>query len=261
MNILLTHQPGRLEGLEAALLAQGHTVRHQPAIRTEAIPAEAIPDCLLEPLLEPLHCDWWIFTSISAVQAAAQLGVFALPIPKIAVIGRGTAEALRRLGLQASLISPLEQASGLAQALLEHSQQSSGQFSGQPSRNRTHTWLKGNRSLPIFADQMREHGLSLREVIVYRTINQAIPEWPADAIVLSSPSAVAAIPATFNPKTQLIALGPSTLVAIQARGWQAIMATEASAHGVIQAMQNMPHGTRQPRIRRPRIRQPRTGQQ
>jgi uroporphyrinogen-III synthase len=212
LKILLTHQQGRLEGLATELLALGHVVEHLPLIQTK-------------PLFNPnlkllLNSDWWIFTSVSAVEAANTLKVFDLPIPKIAALGDATTRALTNLGLSVALTASKATAAGLAHSLLE--------FSG------VMTWLRGADALPDLRQVLQVKQPPVRELIIYETLQLPFPTIQADALVLCSPSAVQIIPDKLGSQVHCVALGNSTAAAITQRGWHAFVAQEPTVAGIIQ---------------------------
>ena len=92
MNILLTHSEGRLEGLAQALLTHGFKVTHQPLVLTEFLPArEARGEA------ERLRgADWLLFSSRTAVQAWAALGL-SLDTYDIGVVGQKTAAEVEKV--------------------------------------------------------------------------------------------------------------------------------------------------------------------
>ncbi len=219
MRILLTHQFGRLEGLEVALEARGHLLQHIPLIRTEV---------LWETDLEPLkHSDCWVFTSRSAIEASEQRGVFTLPRPKIAVIGRASARVLEGLGIQATIIGVEETALGLAKALLELPQTT------------VFAWVRGTLSLPDLQHELVKQHRRVHSVVMYHTVSLELPAMQTDVLVVSSPSALQAISDQCASQVQLIALGSSTAAAIEARGWTAIVALEPTVAGIVAALEKV----------------------
>jgi uroporphyrinogen-III synthase len=219
MIVTLTHQIGRLKGLDVALVARGHSVQHIPLIRTEV---------LWDANLESLgNTDWWVFTSISAIEAAAQLRVFNLPLKKIAVLGRASAGALQRLGIEPTLISPVETALGLAKVLLELPKTS------------VFTWFRGTLSLPDLQNELHKYDRNIQSITIYHTVSSECPVLTTDVLVIASPSAIRSIPESLVQQTQLLALGTSTLAAILARGWTALMVLEPSVEGILSTLEQI----------------------
>ncbi|WP_223299744.1 uroporphyrinogen-III synthase [Meiothermus taiwanensis] len=190
MRIALTQSEGRLEGLQERLEAMGLEVLRLPLVRTQTLPAD------LTPLAD---CRWWLFTSVSAVRAVLELGG-GLQGRALGAVGRATQQALEEAGGRVDLVAPEETAESLAEAFL--AQRPFG-FVGLP---------QGNRARPVLAQRLREAGYVVRSVVVYQT--QPVP-WPPELpvpelVLLSSPSAVEALPEAVGRQAHLLALGPTT---------------------------------------------------
>lgn len=119
-TIAVTRPKERVGTLAARLRALGANVIEAPCI--EIVPRQDTAP--LQQALQKPH-DWAVFTSPAGVQAAVdaleRIGrdLRALYGMKIAVIGRGTAQALRAYGLSADLIPAQYDGEHLAAALLE----------------------------------------------------------------------------------------------------------------------------------------------
>lgn len=219
MNVLLTHSEGRLEGLAEALSAQGFTVTHEPLVKTEVLPvyqARAAAERLF-------GAEWLLFTSRTAVKAWTTLGLPLGPY-KIGAVGQKTAEAVAKAGGSVSLVAEPANAEGLLQAFL--TRVSPPSRIGLPG---------GERALPTLSAGLSKAGFTVQKAVLYRTTPQPLTQTDADLIVLASPSAVAALPKTLG-RAQLVALGPSTQRAIEARGWHAAEARTPDALGAVQAV-------------------------
>lgn len=226
MRVLLTHHEGRLEGLAAALAARGFSVTHVPLIETAffqgdetAASARAL-----------LACDWLLFTSRTAVQAWAALGLpLTGEVPRVGVVGTGTGEDVARLGGTVALTAEPAHAQGLLATF--QTQTTPPARVGLPC---------GEGALPTLADGLTQAGFEVTKVSLYRTVTRAFPQTEPDLIVLASPSAVAVLPETLPSRTKLIALGPSTGQAVRARGRHATEAETPDLAGVVQAVLNAP---------------------
>ena len=218
MNILLTHSEGRLEDLAQALRTHGFRVTHQPLVHTELLPArEAYRE------VERLRgADWLLFSSRTAVQAWAALGL-SLDTYNIGVVGQKTAAEVERVGGTVSLRATPENAEGLLETFLTHV--SPPLRVGLPC---------GEGALPTLSN-LADAGFTVTKAVLYRTVTRPLTRLDADLIVLASPSAVAALPPTLG-RTRLVALGPSTHEAVRKRGWHAAEAQTPDAHGVVQAV-------------------------
>ena len=221
MRVLLTHREERLEGLEAALVAHGLEVVHHPLIETELLQGDAVTEAA-EALL---GCDWLLFTSRTAVQAWAALGLpLAGAVPKLGVVGGGTAQDIMRLGGQVALVAEPANAQGLLNTF--RACVAPPACIGLPC---------GEGALPTLADGLGKAGFGVMKVPLYRTMTRPFPEVEADLIVLASPSAVSALPETLPRRTKLVALGPSTAEAVKERGWNATKAATPDLAGVVRA--------------------------
>ena len=199
---------------------------HHPLVTTKLLPQGAV-----RPSAEALLAsDWLLFTSRSAVQAWAALG---LPLvlgphvrgPKLGAVGARTAADLTELGGHVALSAQPENARGLLETFVARV--------APPARVGLPC---GEGALPTLPDGLTGAGFSVTQAHLYRTVTQHFPNVAADLIVLASPSAVAALPEALEPGTQLVALGPSTCQAIRNRGWRATQAAAPTLRGVAEAV-------------------------
>ena len=268
MRIILTHAPGRFEGLETGLRRRGHTVVHAPLIATRARTGEEVR-AAAEALLS---LPWLLFTSRSAVEAWSALEVgWRAPAgrspgePRVGAVGRKTASALRAAGAEPALVAErASRASGLADAFLQHPEAASPV--GLP---------QGDRSLPTLRRALERAGFETRPLVLYETVTRP---WTGDAagsavaatgiaanriaaagvtaagvtasdaasdaatrgaelVVLASPSAVDALPGEVAGRATLIAIGPTTAAALQRRGVACRQARAPSVGGVLDAIE------------------------
>ena len=219
MNILLTHSEGRLEDLAQALRTHGFRVTHQPLVHTELLPArEAYRE------VERLRgADWLLFSSRTAVQAWAALGL-SLDSYNIGTVGQKTAAEVEKSGGTVAISAEPENAEGLLETFTAHV--SPPLQVGLPC---------GEGALPTLSAGLNDAGFTVTKAVLYRTVTRPITQLDADLIVLASPSAVAALPPTLG-QTRLVALGPSTYKAVRKRGWHAAEAQTPDVYGVVQAV-------------------------
>ncbi len=219
MKVLLTHSEGRLEGLAAALGAHGFRVSYEPLIETTFLPAHEVGDAARK-LLE---LDWLLFSSRTAVQAWADLGL-GLNTCKIGVVGQKTALEVTRSGGTVSLTAEPANADGLLQT-----------FSARVSPPAGVGLPCAERALPTLSAGLGHAGFTAVKVVLYRTATHSVTHTDADLIVLASPSAVAALPEA-SGHARLVALGSSTQQAVTERGWHAVEAPTPDIEGVVQAV-------------------------
>ncbi len=226
MIVALTQSVGRLAGLQGKLEKLGVRVLRVPLIRTEPIQGAN---------LEGLRvCRWWLFTSVSAVEAMVELNGFGTTQARdsrlYGAVGASTAHALLELaGITARLVSPIETARGLAQALIERYEP--GPFG----------WPCGERALPDLRQELEASGRELIAVPVYRGLELDFPrDLPQpDAIVVASPSAVNALPVDVARAATLVALGSSTAGAATACGYRVVTANAPSEAAVLAALESV----------------------
>jgi len=233
MRIFLTHSPGRLEGLVEGLERRGHQVTHHPLVVTRPRAGEDVRSEAQALLTLP----WLLFTSRSAVEAWTALGVgWAAPdagglATRVGAVGRKTASALRRAGVEPSLIAErASRAAGLADAFLEHPE-ATGPV-GLP---------QGDRALPTLRKTLERAGFETRPLVLYETVTQPWPhkaegsdqQGAPELVVLASPSAAQALPAEAAAAAALVAIGPTTAAALEERGLACRTAETPGVGGVL----------------------------
>ena len=231
MRIVLTQADGRLEALARALRDAGHDPVVAPLLRTRPL-VDAATRVAAKTLL---GMAWRCYASRSAVEAWVALGLPFDDGARLAAVGAGTARdlveqarAAHGPGLPPPLTPPPEgsSAAGLAAALLRAG--AAGQEVGL---------VQGRRARPELAQRLRAGGAFPRTATVYDVIT--LP-WQVtgrvDAVLLTSPSAAAALPREIGDHAVLIALGPTTAAALRERGWRCREAPEPSTEGVVSAL-------------------------
>ncbi len=227
MNVLLTHSEGRLERLAAALTARGFNVTHHPLIKTELLDNEITASAR-----DSLRSDWLLFTSRTAVWSWTSLGLpLTGQVPKLGAVGESTAQEITCSGGTVALVAEPASAQGLLETFRAHV--SPPARVGLPC---------GEQALPTLEAGLAHAGFKVSKLPLYRTLTQPLPNISADLIVLASPSAVAALPETLT-HARLVALGPSTVRAVRARGWRATEAKTPDTAGVVGAVLDAARGT------------------
>ena len=246
MKVLVTRPRERATDLCARLEAAELEPVCLPVIETQPLEDLAPLDAALAHLAT---YDWLIFASPEAARLfgtrAAALGVPAAAHaargrPRI-VAGPATAQALARDGIPAQVVSPFSAERVLAAI-------------APLVRARQRVLLpRGDRGLPTLADGLRTHGLTVDEVVLYRTVDaqsgstetlRSIAEHGLAAVTFFSPSAVAGLEAALRAalppeaithlKANAVAagIGPTTAAAARSAGWGTVVAppdTSASA--------------------------------
>ena len=225
MKVALTHSRGRLEGLDHELEALGFAVTRAPLIETRPRLGNAVRH-------HGLHLSelpWLLFSSRTAVQAWLLLG---LPLsgPRLGAVGPGTASALERGGGKVEVVGRPAGAEGLANRFL-------AQF-GAPSESPEAVGLPGgNLSRPTLRRRLEPTGVPVQPLVVYETVPlvwRADPE--VDVIVLSSPSAVQALPEPVGRRATLVTLGSSTSHEARLRGFVPLEAAAPSGTAILERL-------------------------
>jgi uroporphyrinogen III methyltransferase/synthase len=197
-RIVLTRAEETSGELATALRDEGFDVAECPLIRIEPIEG---------PPLELAGYDWLILTSRPGVeQLFARLDG---PLPRVAVVGPGTAAALREHGVEPAVVPRRSTQEGLVAELPR-----------PPGR-------------VLFAGAEDARDVLVREldadfVPLYRTVGLRPEHFPdADLVVLASPSAARAL-AAIRRDLPCVSIGPVTSEEARAAGLT--VATEASTH-------------------------------
>ncbi len=218
MNVVLTHSNNRFENLQTVLEQRGFSVVHHPLIRIQAT-----PNVNLEMILD---CEWWLFTSVSAVEALQARGV--LSGRKVAAVGVATAQALRQTGANVAFMAIGGNSKSFAKEFLAHKPASPIAVLG------------GDHSLMTLPNALRAANLEVRFLEVYQTFSNSWDNFVGcehHAIVLMSPSAVSVIPENVVQAADLVALGQTTAASILARGWTCVVAQKPEMAAVIEVLE------------------------
>jgi uroporphyrinogen-III synthase len=207
MKVVLTGTTGLTAPLAAALSAEGFEVETCPLVAVEP---------LAGPPVRAGEYDWLLLTSRSGVEA-----LFARVegrLPRVAVVGKGTAEALRERGLEPDLVAAVSTQEGLA------------------------AQLPRPVGRVLFAGAEDARGVLVRElgaefVPLYRTVELRPDRFPdADLVVLASASAARSF-AALALRTPCVSIGPVTSAEARALGLRVL--AEARTHdraGLVEAV-------------------------
>jgi uroporphyrinogen-III synthase len=225
--VALTQSRGRLETLQEMLEQRGFEVVRQPLIETQPL----LDEKTRHEAEGLLGCAWILCTSRTAAETWQQLSVGFPPNPKprtpnpmFGAVGKKTAEALQHIGIEVSIITHQQNAENFAEMFLNHPKAASPV--GLP---------RGDKALDTVQKRLEQHGFEVRPVVVYKTILCPQNFQTIDVIVLASPSAVEAV--MDKGKAQLVAIGDTTLKAVEARGWQAVKSASPEAEAIVEAIE------------------------
>ena len=198
MRIVLTGTEDGGRGLAEGLLGEGHDVLRCSLVRVE----------LLEgPPLSVVGYDWLLLTSRHGVEALFRR--LEGPLPRVAVVGPGTAAALREHGVEPALVARRSTQEGLAVEL------------PRPLGRALFAGAEGARDVLV-----RELGAEF--VPLYRTMEDAPEVFPdADLVVLASASAARAL-ARLRRDLPCVSIGPVTTAEAGRHGLQVV--AEAESH-------------------------------
>jgi uroporphyrinogen-III synthase len=207
MRVVLTGTE-RLSGpLAAELRALGLEVETCPLVSVEPLDG---------PPLRLAGYDWLLLTSRNGVDAL--LARVEGELPRVAVVGRGTAEALREHGVEPALVASVSTQEGLAAELPR-----------PPGRV---LFAGAEDARDVF---VRELGADFAPL--YRTVELRPERFPeADLAVLASASAARSL-AALAPGLRCVSIGPVTSAAARARGLHVV--AEAATHdreGLLEAV-------------------------
>jgi uroporphyrinogen III methyltransferase / synthase len=198
VRILLTRARESSGALASRLREEGFEVVERPLVRIEPIEG---------PSIRADAYDWVVLTSRIAVDRLFRR--LDGPLRRVAVIGPGTAEALRQRGIEPALIAAESTQEGLLAEL------------PRPAGRVLFAGAEGARDLLV-----RE--LAADFVPLYRTVEDAPETLPeVDLAVLASPSAARAL-ASVRTDLPCVSIGPSTTAAAERTGLRVV--SEARRH-------------------------------
>ncbi len=200
IRVVLTRARGGNDELSGRLRASGLDVVECPLIRIE--PLEGPP-------VSASGYDWLVLTS----RIAAELFFARLDgrLPPVAVIGPGTAEAVREHGVEPALVARRSTQEGLLEEL--------------PAPAGRVLFAGAQDARPLLAVELGADVLPL-----YRTVPEEVREFPhCDFVVLASASAARAL-AALDIAVPCVTIGPVTSTQARAGGLDVV--EEAETHDV-----------------------------
>jgi uroporphyrinogen-III synthase len=203
-TIVVTRATEQAGALRSRLAAEGAAVIEVPTIAVlDALDGgRALARALAAPW------DWVVVTSPNGVRrlaVAAGTAAVSLSGLRVAVIGPGTADALRAAGVEPALVPVRAVAEGLVD-----------EFPAGPGRVLV---TQGDRARPTLVEGLRAHGWVVHPVVAYRTVDAPVPAEQldgarrADAIAFTSGSTVEGWVSAAGPEATppiVVSIGPVT---------------------------------------------------
>ncbi|MEZ5100514.1 MAG: uroporphyrinogen-III synthase [Thermoleophilia bacterium] len=207
MRVLVTRAAGQAGRLSERLRAAGLEVVECPLVET--VPTGDDP-------VDVSGYDWVVLTSRTGVEELVRRAVG--PLPPVAVIGPGTAAALRAHGVEPALVPARSTQEGLLAEL--------------PRPAGRVLFAGAQDARPLLAGQ-----LAADVVVLYRTVPRALDRLPdADVAALASASAARAL-AAHTRDLPCVSIGPQTSAAARAAGLTVVQEAERSdLDGLVQAV-------------------------
>lgn len=180
--------------------------------------------------LSPTDFDWLVVTSPNAAQA--YVAVHAAAPPRVAAVGRASAEVLEGHGLTVDLVPTRQRAAGLV-----------AEFPAGPGRVLV---IQGAQADSALADGLEGRGWTLTVAQPYTTAavhppaDLATQALAADAVLFASGSAARAWVAVFGEVTPavVVAIGPQTADAVRRAGLKvSSIAADHSLAGLVDALE------------------------
>ena len=244
MRVVLT-RPRELQSVLAGeLRSQGAQVLELPAIDTVLVKdKKGFCGCLAQ--IESY--DWIVFTSQTGVRIffeqmlEEQVDVRRLSQAKFAVIGEGTAKALKEKGIYPDLMPKVYDGDSLAEAIAK--QGIAGQKILIPRAK------KGNMHLVPVLEQA---GAKVKDLAIYETVHhkstvfsikEELTKEPADCVVFTSASTVEGFVEAAGEmeytKLTAVCIGKQTAAAAQAYGMQCYVAEKAALDALVEQVQKV----------------------
>jgi uroporphyrinogen-III synthase len=218
ISVVWTGSPDAASALLKEFEDAGARVDRQPIIRFG--PPSDVERAQL--ILSDLNgYSWILFTSAQAVRCVADISA---PLANVAAVGPATAEYLRQIGWPVGLVPCRHDAGGLAEELLQ-----------LVDKRDKILFVRGDQARRTLPDKIKDAGLSLDEIEVYKAIPvsreqakgvvQKISEG-AKVVIVGSPMGVATLAAAasplklgeLNPRVVWACLGTTTSEALAKQG-------------------------------------------
>ncbi len=226
-RIVVTRPPSQSDVLAGELGRLGATTLVVPLVGIEPPEDKTV---LVAALADLDRYDWLVFTSANGVAAVGKLAAN-LGDAKVAVVGPGTAAAVRTLGVEPSFVPERFAAEDIVAGL-------------EPLGGARILLPQADIADPGLAEELRKRGAVVDAIPAYRTVEVArtaseLAELrAADAVVLASGSAARSLASRGGAGGALVVcIGPKTADAARDVGLPVgLVAPEATSEGIIQTL-------------------------
>ena len=232
-SVLILRDPNDAGDLVEALETGGAAVRCESPIELLALASPEEIRTAVEALPAGSSCA--LFASRSAVRFLAE-GLRATELvpgavlsnARVGALGPGTAAELARVGIALDWLAADSTGGGLAREFLE----------SKLPRDTVVLLPAARDGRPELREALQSASFDVRFLVLYENRVRPVPvvsEQPWDAIVVASPSGVAALPDRIS--SRIIAIGPTTATALRARGLTvAAVASQPTTVGVLESL-------------------------
>ena len=228
LRIVVTRPEAQAQLLAEGLELLGAEVERVPLVEIAPVEDQASLDHAGEGIT---GYEWVVFTSANGVRAFGERLPRAGLVPRVAVVGPATADAVREFGVEPAFVGE-GSAESIAAAL-------------RGIEGARVLLLQADIATPELASALRNRGARVDAVVAYRTVARTPADHErrvlgeADAIVLASGSAVRSL-ASLAPTGEdavIACIGPKTASVAREVGLRVgLVADETTADGIIRAL-------------------------
>ena len=213
-------------------LARFTAALHDAGFPAQGVPVRRVPTIDERAAQLLLGLRWRLYPNRRAAEAWATSGLGFEPKTRIGACCAATAQLLEAAGAELSVVATRPDGKALALAVLQHA--------AAPTRSETVGILAGQHRATQLVAVLQFAGRRTRCVPVTTSM---LCDWPGraavDVLVLTCPSAAAALAPDLGAALPLVALGPATIAALARRGWPAVQAVTPTPSGVVAALERL----------------------
>jgi uroporphyrin-III C-methyltransferase len=237
---VVTRPEGREEPLGEKLRALGAQVMHAPCIEIESVDSRPVQDVLRR--IDDFS--WLVLTNsegvkrLFAVVDDMGMDARALSSVKIAVVGAGTAQELKKYGVRADYLPEKYDAVHLAEGM-----------SARINAGERALLLRAEKGTDVLSDRLEQAGIVVEDIALYKTVlarqlpkavEKQLCENRVDYVIFSSASTVegfaACMPEMKKSSFTAVCIGDASCAAARAQGYCAIGAANATVDCIVEAL-------------------------